>query len=223
VAKLASVRVALEIGKARTFASALDWPGWSRVGKSEALALAALAEYRDRYSIAIQRAGYTPPIVTVDSFDVVERLPGSASTEFGAPGGQAEADRAPVGADEARMHAAILAAAWMTFDEVVASAPLDLRKGPRGGGRDRDGVVEHTLGADTAYARRLGIRHRQPAATDRDAVVALRETMLAVIGTPSDGNPVVEKGWPLRFAARYITWHTLDHAWEIQDRSAPAE
>ena len=38
---------------------------------------------------------------------------------------------------------------------------------------------------------------------------------------PSDGSPIAGKRWPLRYAARRIAWHALDHAWEIEDRSDP--
>jgi hypothetical protein len=107
------------------------------------------------------------------------------------------------------------------FDEVAGAAPAQLRKGPRGGGRDRDKIIDHVLGADAAYARKLGVRHREPAAGDTAAVAALRAEVLAVLSSPSDGTPPVPKGWPARYAARRIAWHALDHAWEIEDRSEP--
>jgi hypothetical protein len=49
-------------------------------------------------------------------------------------------------------------ARWPTFDEIAAASPAELRKGPRGGGRDRDRdqLIGHVVGADTAYARKLG-------------------------------------------------------------------
>ena len=37
----------------------------------------------------------------------------------------------------------------------------------------------------------------------------------------SDGSPLRPKGWPPRYAIRRITWHVLDHAWEMQDRADP--
>ncbi|MBV9355603.1 MAG: hypothetical protein JO023_08750, partial [Chloroflexi bacterium] len=53
-------------------------------------------------------------------------------------------------------------------------------------------------------------------------IEAVRTDLLRVLGAPSDGEPLVEKGWLPRYAARRIAWHVLDHAWEIQDRSGPA-
>jgi hypothetical protein len=112
-----------------------------------------------------------------------------------------------------------VAAAWRVFDRVVAGAPAELRKGPRGGGRDRDKVVEHVLGAETSYARQLGVRHRQPALGDAAATTALRDAVVEAIRGATDQSVPAGKGWPVRYAARRIAWHVIDHAWEIEDRS----
>jgi hypothetical protein len=214
--------VYLEVGSKRVFACALDWPGWARSGKTEALALEALADYAPRYAVAAERAGIAFPATAGDELRVVEKVPGSGTTDFGAPDRVASSDADPVGGAEAERSAALLRASWALFDQVAATAPAELRKGPRGGGRDRDKIVDHVLGAEAAYARMLGIRQRQPAVGDQAAIVALREAIVAVLGAPSDGTPPVPKGWPARYAARRIAWHVLDHAWEIQDRSVPA-
>jgi len=92
----------------------------------------------------------------------------------------------------------------------------------RGGGRDRDKIIDHVLGTDATFARKLGVRHRQPAAGDIAAVAALRADIRAVLAGPGDGTPPVRGGWPVRFAARRSAWHALDHAWEIEDRSEAA-
>jgi hypothetical protein len=117
--------------------------------------------------------------------------------------------------------ASLVKAAWAVLDEVAESAPAQLRKGPRGGGRDRDKIVDHVLGADDIYARKLGRRLTVPQRGDRVAIRAFRAAVLDVLEKPSNGAPLVEKGWPQSYAARRIAWHALDHAWEIQDRSAP--
>ena len=133
----------------------------------------------------------------------------------------AKRDTTPLAAPEAKRIAALLKAAWLTFDEVIASAPAELRKGPRGGGRDRDEIADHVLGAEGAYVRKLGLRFRPPTRNDRRGIADFRAAILEVLGKPSNGKAPVEKGWPQRYAARRIAWHALDHAWEIQDRSAP--
>jgi hypothetical protein len=216
-----TVAVYLELGSRRVFASALDWPGWCRSGKGEEAALAALADYAPRYAAVAAEAGVPFPRAA-GTFDVVERVPGGATTDFGAPEKAAARDATRVTPAQARRMAGLVAASWRVLDAVAAGAPAQLRKGPRGGGRDRDKVVEHVVQAEASYARKIGVRHRPPAPEDRGAVEALREAILAVLGAASDGGPLAEKGWPARYAARRIAWHVLDHAWEIEDRSEPA-
>ena len=75
------------------------------------------------------------------------------------------------------------------------------------------------IGADTAYARKLGVKLKQPATRDTAAIAELREAIAAVVGAPSDGSPVLSNGWTTRYAARRIAWHVLEHAWEMQDRA----
>src|SRR6266540_639733 len=210
--------VFLEVGSKRVFACALDWPGWCRAGKDEELALAALAAYAPRYAVVPERAGIAYPARVGENLEVVERLPGSATTDFGAPGEIAGADAERTTRAQAERLTALVVASWAAFDRVRAGAPAALRKGPRGGGRDRDKMVDHVLGAETAYARKLGIRHRQPAIGDAAAIADLRTAIIAVLREPSDGTPLVPKGWPVRYAARRIAWHVLDHAWEMEDR-----
>jgi hypothetical protein len=207
--------VFLEIGPKRVFACALDWPGWCRVGKDEELALEALAAYLRRYAAVVKEAGLAPP---PDAFEVVERKPGDATTDYGVPGKVAEADGRPLDARAAKRMAGLVGAAWTVFDRVVAASPAELRKGPRGGGRDRDKMVDHVLGAEASYARMLGLKHQQPALDDRRAILANREALLAALAERSDGSPRAPKGRPPRYAARRIAWHVLDHAWEMEDR-----
>src|SRR5207245_85080 len=83
-------------------------------------------------------------------------------------------------------------------------------------------IVDHVLAAEVAYARKLGLRWRQPALGDRDGTSGLRASIVETLSRPSAGTPLVEKGWPPRYAARRVAWHVLDHARGIADRSAPA-
>lgn len=214
-----AIRVGVEVTDRRAFASALDWPGWSRAGRDEAAALEALEASRSRYAAVAAAAGLRLPAA---GLEVVERLPGTATTSFGAPDAVFALDRRPSDVAEAIDLAAVVAAAWDALDDAVARAPATLRKGPRGGGRDRDAIVAHVAGADAGYARQLGLRVREPDPTDRAARAALRAAMLAVLRVPSDGSPLAGRRWPLRYAARRIAWHAVDHAWEIEDRADPA-
>jgi hypothetical protein len=205
--------VYLERGKQRVFACAVDWPGWCRSGKTDELALEALAAYGARYARVASEAGvrFSP-----DELEVVERVTGSASTDFGVPGEILERDRAPLDRKAAERLAKLVAAAWTELDRVAAASAAELRKGPRGGGRDRDKVVEHVLAAEAAYARKIGLKIVQPEHADRAAVEAAREAILGRLrDLQREPGP---KDWPVRYAARRIAWHALDHAWEIADR-----
>ena len=208
-------RVYLEVGKRRVFASAADWPGWTRSGKDEESAMEALAAAAPRYAHAAKaaRIAFSPGA----GFDVVERLPGDATTEFGAPGAIAKAESRRLTKKEAGRLSALVAGSWTVLDRVVETAPPSLRKGPRGGGRDRDQIVEHVLGAEIAYARKLGLRLQQPLPNDAAAVREHRNAIVAGLRAGTKG--VTERGWPARYAARRMAWHALDHAWEIEDRS----
>ena len=113
-------------------------------------------------------------------------------------------------------------AAWAVLDKVAAIAPAELRKGPRGGGRDRDAIVAHVVAAESAYERRIGLRLREPDPGDVGAVAAIRAAITDVLARPTDGGPIPGGRWPARYAVRRIAWHVLDHAWEIEDRAEPA-
>jgi hypothetical protein len=218
------IAVCLEVTPKEAVASALDWPGWCRSGLDEGAALEVLTSYARRYAPIAEQAGGSFP--STIAFDVVERVPGGPTTAFAAPECRrpfpqmtAEADRATVTPATARRLVGLVTAARATFDEVAAASPAELRKGPRGGGRDRDKLIEHVIGAETAYARKLGIKLKQPAIDDIAAIEELRQAIAAVVAAPSDSSPAVPTGWTARYAARRIAWHVLEHAWEMQDRA----
>ena len=206
----------IEVGKSKVFAVAWRWPGWCRSAKTEHDALEALSDYAARYAPVAARAGLTLP-PRIGTWDVRERVKGSASTDFGVPGSVTDRDREPITAAGARRLVDLVRAAWDELDAVVAVSPAALRKGPRGGGRDRDKMVDHVYGGEDAYARKMGagitaalVRQGGPAFV-RDRIVAVLES--------SRRPPEEPKFWPAPYAARRVAWHALDHAWEMQDRS----
>jgi hypothetical protein len=215
------IRVALEVAPKRAFASAVDWPGWSRSGRTADDALETLAAYAERYAPVATIAGLKLPKVSgVESFTVIEELEGDATTTFGAPSQPAAVECGRATANDAERVAQLLEAAWELLDQVVKSSPAGLRKGPRGGGRDRDKMFAHVLGAEQAYARKVGIRLQQPSNDDRAAIRAMRDALLGVVRADRSGKPLWDRGWPPRYSARRLAWHALDHAWEMQDRSS---
>jgi len=210
-----------EIGAKKTFVWAIDWPGWSRGAKTPELARDALAAYAPRYAIVAREAGLTLPDVDAADLDVVDSVTGGAGTDFGVPSAITDGDRRKVTNEDALRLAAIVEAAWRVFDRVAAAAPAMLRKGPRGGGRDRDKMIDHVLEADHAYAREIGLRPAQATRGDEASIRAERDAILALLRTPNDGGPLNGRRWTSRYAARRIAWHALDHAWEMEDRSEP--
>jgi hypothetical protein len=224
--------VFLEIGKKRSFASAIDWPGWSRSGKDEALALQALLAYGPRYEKAIESAGlgFRAP-KDISEFTVIERLKGGAGTDFGAPGVAPSADAEAVSHVELKRFQALLEALWQTFDAAAQVAAAweaegkELRKGPRGGGRDLKGILRHVRDADKAYITQLGGKYTSGEAQvdPREDFPAIRRAILTALGAAARGElpQVGPRGglrWTPHFYVRYSAWHMLDHTWELEDR-----
>ncbi|MDT7572314.1 MAG: hypothetical protein QOE05_2488 [Actinomycetota bacterium] len=202
------MQVYVEATDKKAFACAVDWPGWCRAGRNEDAALEQLIAYTDRYAEVAELAGvrFRP-----GKPEVVERIAGNATTTFGAPGVVPALDD---GAKVTGQAIELLEATWSYLDGVAVSAPTELRKGPRGGGRDRDKMLQHVLGAEAAYARQIGVKHKEPELADRAAVAALREGIVAALRAGDQ-----QTKWPPRYFVRRTAWHVLDHAWEMQDRS----
>lgn len=205
------VPVYVEAGAKRTFACATGWPGWCRAARTEDDAVQALAVYAPRYARVAARAGLAlrEPI----ELEVVERLSGTATTDFGAPDRALDSDSRPLPKAERERLLALMRAAWDEFDETVARSPAELRPGPRGGGRNRDRIVEHVLGAESAYARKLGVRVAQPDVGDAAAVESMRSAI-----SDACGSATTSGRWPVRYFVRRLVWHALDHTWEMEDR-----
>ncbi len=197
-------RVYVEETPRAAFAVALDWPGWCRRAKTSHLALEALMEYQDRYALIVT-ADFSPGTIKV-----LGSLPGNATTDFGAPDARGPWDTKPMARAELERQLGVVEDCWAYFDQVVRDAPATLRRGPRGGGRDRDAVADHVREAERAYGRGIGaaLPPRTPWPEIRAAIVA---TLRAGSANPK---------WPTRYAIRRLAWHITDHAWEIQDKSA---
>lgn len=220
------IEVYLEIGQKRTFASAVDWPGWCRSGRDEKSALQALCDHGPRYARVLRTAqlGFRAP-ADVSAFVVVERLEGNATTDFGAPDVALSGDTRPIDDAELRRLQALLQACWWAFDEAARVATgKELRKGPRGGGRELEKIVQHVLDSDAAYLAQLGWK---PEKSERESPVeALSRTRQAVLNglAAAAHGEIPARGlrggarWTPRYFVRRVAWHVLDHTWEIEDR-----
>lgn len=202
----------LEKGPRRVFAGSTEWPGWSRGAKDDEAALAALTAYSFRYGEVAALAAVDFEASWFREWRVVETVIGSGATDFGVPERVVSADRRALSGATAAKWASLLEASWHYFEEIAAAAPASLRKGPRGGGRDRDAVRAHVEEAEESYGVNMGISRK----LDSDA---RRAAMLGMVAAGGSGDPIQGKRWPLRYAVRRIIWHVLDHAWEIEDRS----
>src|SRR5712691_314282 len=96
---LERIAVAFEVGpKRRVFAQALEWIGWCRAGKDEATVLNHLVTAGLRYARVAERASLTfVSPSSIEAFEIVERVPGTATTDFGAPSVLLTSDREPPG------------------------------------------------------------------------------------------------------------------------------
>jgi hypothetical protein len=222
----ALIPVALEIGTKRVIASALDWPGWARVGRDEDAAIDTLLVYGTRYQRAIRSTNLDLQVPTRSSqFTVAERLDGNATTDYGVPGMAPSADSAPANKAALERLDTILGACWDAFEGVVATAAgKELRKGPRGGGRDVEKIVDHVVESHFGYLRQLAWREPREGVDDLSGTIKSIKKIdaKALAFAASDQMPATGprggKLWTPRYFVRRAAWHILDHAWEIEDR-----
>jgi len=224
--EMPKINVYIEAGETRTFAGALDWPGWCRSGRKEASALQALIEYGPRYAAVLYdtQLQFRLPS-SVSDLIVGERLAGNSTTDFGAPGIAPSFDSRPMDAAELKRSQVILEACWRALDKAIRSANgRELRKGPRGGGRDLKKIGEHVREAEIAYLGSLGGKFKPDAeAGSNQMTTALRREILTTLAASARGEipPRGPRGglrWTPRYFVRRLAWHALDHAWEIEDR-----
>lgn len=218
----------VEAGAKRAFACSAAWPGWCRSGRDERAALEALQNYGTRYASVLRdgRIRFSAPR-SVSSLRVVERVPGTATTDFGAPDGVFDADAQPIAAREWTRLRTVFEACWSAFDRAVVDAEgVPLRKGQRGGGRELDAIVAHVVGAEAGYLRRLTAKG---VTIDESDAGASRESERAAViegleraraGALPERGPRGGAMWTPRRFARRAAWHVLDHTWEIEDRAA---
>ena len=216
-----AIRVMVERGrkKAVAVASAFDWPGWDRSGKSEEDALQVLDAYRPRYAKVAELAGLADEFRAAGKFAVVERLQGVGMTDFyGLSYKSAAPEHAPMSDAACERKLALLRASWTYFDDVASRVSAELRKGPHGGGRDRDKIVYHANGAEIQeFAPKVGVITPHDAWRRPDSLRAHRDAFCAAIRDyNARGAPA--RTWTVQFVIRHSAYHMLDHAWEMEDR-----
>jgi hypothetical protein len=215
-----TLRVILEIGKKRRVAAgAMDWPGLDRWGTSEEGALAKLADYVPRYASVAERAGLAQEFARATTVDVVERVPGSSSTDFwGVPHVPSQIEIDVLTSAELERRLDLLKACWAHFDDTAAHVSAELRPGQRSAGRSRDQIIRHViLNEPDQFSRKVEVRTPLEQVLTPDGLAAHRAAYLdGIRAYNAEGKPA--RTWPIQFLIRRTAQHVMDHLWELEDR-----
>lgn len=218
------LRVILEVGrKRRVVAGAMDWPGLDRWGTSEDDAVEKLLSYVPRYAGVAERAGLATAFGRARDVEVVERVPGSSSTDFwGIAHVPSQIETEILSPTDLDRRLELLRACWATFDDVAARISGELRPGSRSAGRSRDQVVRHVLISEPEQlTRKVEVRTPPEDVLAPDGLARHRQaTLEAIRAWSAEGRAA--RTWPIQFLVRRIAHHVMDHTWEMEDRDPSA-
>ncbi|MDQ2691010.1 MAG: hypothetical protein M3Y68_03160, partial [Chloroflexota bacterium] len=178
------IRVTLEIGpkSKKVVAVAPDWPGLERGAKTGEEAIERLLSYLPRYSQVAKLVKMDAGLDRIKNVDVIEQYPGTGSTDFwGISFAFSSIDKQGMSGAELERELALMQACWAFFDDVRRRVSAEMQKGPRGGGRDRDRIVRHTLYAERDWAKMIGLLTPEEALLADEGVQAHREAYCAAI------------------------------------------
>ena len=219
------LRVTLEIGPKgkKVAAVAPDWPGLERGAKTREAAIERLHSYLPRYAPVAKLAGMEGEFAALSTLEVVEHYAGTGSTDFwGISFAFSGIDRQDMSSEELARELRLMRACWAFFDEVRSRVSAELRQGPRGGGRDRDLIVRHVVGNEQYWTKKLGIlTPHNPMLTDEELKAHRDAYCTAIRAFHAQGR--MARTWPLRYLIRHTAYHTLDHAWEMEDKDLTAK
>jgi hypothetical protein len=220
-----TLRVILEIGKKRrVVAGAMDWPGLDRWGTSEDDALDRLSSYVPRYAGVDERAGMRSAFERARDVQVVERVPGSSSTDFwGIAHVPSQIERHVLAPADLERRLDLLRACWAYFDDVAARVSHELRPGSRSAGRSRDQIIRHVYGTEPdQFSRKVEVRTPLEIVLTANGLATHRKAYLdAIRAYNAEGKPA--RTWPIQFLVRRTAHHVMDHAWEMEDRNLASQ
>lgn len=215
------LRLTLELGPKgkKVVAVAPDWPGLERGAKTVEAAIEKLESYIPRYANVAKLAGMDAEFGAIRNVEVLEKYQGTGSTDFwGISFAFSSIDERDISSTELERALRLMNGCWTFFDDVRLRVSAEMHKGARGGGRDRDRIVRHTLGNEQEWAGKVGVHPPQgEVVTDNEGLKAYRSAYCAAIRTFHSQHKVA-RTWPLRFLIRHSAYHTMDHAWEMEDK-----
>lgn len=218
------LRVTLEIGPKgkKVVAVSPDWPGLERGAKNAEAAIERLQSYLPRYVQVAKLAGMDRDFADLTTVDIVEQYPGTGSTDYwGVSFAFSSIDKQDLSNAELERELTLMQACWAFFDDVRLRVSAQMRKGPRGGGRDRDRIVGHTIGAEQDMSRKVGVSAPLDAILIDGNLQAYRDAYCdAIRAFHAEGK--MARIWPLRYLIRHTAYHTLDHTWEMEDKDLTA-
>jgi hypothetical protein len=222
------MRVTLEIGPKgkKVVAVAPDWPGLERGAKTGEEAIEKLRSYMPRYAQVARLAGMNAEFDTIENVELAEQYPGTGSTDFwGISFAFSSIDRQGMSAGELVRELMLMQACWTFFDDVRGRVSAEMQKGPRGGGRDRDHIVRHTFAAEQDWAKGIGVLTPDGAMLTEEGLKAHRDAYCQAIRDYHAQGKLAGKmaKWPLRFLIRHTAFHSMDHAWEMEDKDLTAK
>jgi hypothetical protein len=214
------IQVTLEIGPKgkKVAAVAPDWPGLERGAKTGEAAIERLLSYIPRYATVTKLAGMEVAFATNSIVEVVERYAGTGSTDFwGISFALSYIDQQAMSGEALERELTLMQACWAFFDDVRSHVSAEMQPGPRGGGRDRERIVRHVVGTEVDWAKKLGVLTDRDTMLTKNGLNAHREAYCGAIRALHSQNKMA-RTWPLRFLIRHTAFHTLDHAWEMEDK-----
>jgi hypothetical protein len=214
------LRVILEVGKKRrVVAGAMDWPGLDRWGTSEDDAVEKLLSYVPRYAGVAERAGMKRALAGARDVEVVERVPGSSSTDFwGIAHVPSQIETEVLSPADLERRLDLLRASWAYFDDVAERVSNELRPGSRSAGRSREQIIRHVYFSEPEQLSRK-VEVRTPPAdvmTPNGRAMHRQQYLDAIRAYNAEGKPA--RTWPIQFLVRRTAHHVMDHAWEMEDR-----
>jgi hypothetical protein len=226
IIRLMPVRTVVQRGPKgkKAVAFAVDWPGWSRGAKTPEAALELLESYRERYRPIAVAAKLAKEFDAAGRLKVVEDQVGPGSTDFwGISFAPSDVEHEPMGDAELDRKITLLRACWEHFDAVGSGVSEELRKGPRGGGRERDEIIRHVIRVESLdFAKRLGLREAEDSALTPKGLRDYRDEYVATMRAYNAGEGKRMRSWNLPFLIRHSAFHTMDHAWEMEDKDLTA-